>query len=92
MRLASLKDPEEQPDKAAKPDPSTQATSLLPEKLWNSGPGDGKEAEGGGGGPPSLPASGTQEMGAGTGRRAGSGRPRPRCAPTLYAPIPSEQW
>lgn len=33
VRLASLKDPEEQPDKAAKPDPLTQATSLLPEKL-----------------------------------------------------------
>ena len=31
--LTSLKDPKEQPDKAAKPDPFTQATSLLPEKL-----------------------------------------------------------
>ena len=31
--LTSLKDPEEQPDKAAKPDPLTQTTSLLPEKL-----------------------------------------------------------
>lgn len=70
MRLASLKDPEEQPDKAAKPDPLTQATSLLHlRNCRNSGPGDGKEAEGEAGAA-FLPASqGTQEMGPGTGRR-----------------------
>ena len=74
--LTRLKDSAEQLDKAAKPDPLTQATSLLPEKLQGQWSRRRQEAEGEvGPAEGMLPAVFSESSGSeqGTGRRQKAG-------------------
>lgn len=76
LSLTCLKDYAEQPDKVAKPDPVTQATSLLPEELQGQWSRRRQEAEGEVGAAESMfPAgfSGSSGSEEGAGRRQKAG-------------------